>query len=121
MQRLGYWISRHRDCFNIVYLEGSNTNGALNSDGPNKFNDVRLVLSVGQDGEPKTMGAWVATTEPGRYYTEHPRIPKAPRESHLVNTRRGRWERIRITKRLFKPRPSPCFATSASPTPVLSA
>jgi hypothetical protein len=30
--------------FNIVYLEGVNINGVLNSDAPDMFNDVRAVL-----------------------------------------------------------------------------
>jgi hypothetical protein len=56
---------------NIIYVEGMDTSGNNNSDEPNQFNDVRLVL----DSNLRLLGNWSATTEPGRWYTEHPMNP----------------------------------------------
>ena len=53
---------------NIIYVEGMNTDGKLNNDEPNQFNDVRMVL----DFQLRLLGCWSATTEPGRWYTEYP-------------------------------------------------
>ena len=51
MKRQGYFICRHWDCKNIVYLEGVNADGSLNNDAPNVFNDVRIIFSVAKDGK----------------------------------------------------------------------
>src|SRR5258708_417153 len=40
MQRRGYWICRHRGCFNIVYIEGMDVDGTPNENTPNRFNDL---------------------------------------------------------------------------------
>lgn len=53
---------------NLVYIEGMNPDGSLNNDAHNYFNDLRLI--VRERGEID--GCWVATTEPGRYYTQNP-------------------------------------------------
>ncbi len=56
---------------NIIYVEGMNANGTVNSDAPNCFNDRRLVLqTIG--GILQIIGNWEATTEPGSYYTYSP-------------------------------------------------
>lgn len=54
--------------FNILYIEGMDTEGELNNDSPNQFNDVRVVL----DNNFRLAGNWSATTEPGRFYTLNP-------------------------------------------------
>ena len=69
MERAGHWLSRHPDCINIVYVEGMDADGTPNTDAPNVFNDVRLVLQVNRAGTPEITELWEATTEPGRYYT----------------------------------------------------
>jgi hypothetical protein len=69
LQQAGYWLSRHPDCVNIVYLEGVDPDGRANDDAPNQFNDLRLVLRVNRAGNPDIVDAWEGTTEPGRYYT----------------------------------------------------
>lgn len=66
-EKLG--ICRHPDCVNIVYVEGMDADGTPNSDAPNIFNDLRLVLRVNRAGNPEIVEAWEATTEPGRHYT----------------------------------------------------
>lgn len=59
---------------NIVYIEGLDTTGKLNADRANEWNDSRMVIQCGET--PKILGWWQATTEPGRYYTQHPMNPK---------------------------------------------
>jgi len=69
IQRAGHWLSHHPDCINIVYVEGTNIDGTPNENLPNEFNDVRLVVRVAESGKPEILGAWEATTEPGRHHT----------------------------------------------------
>lgn len=75
MQRRGYWLSRHPDCLTIAYLEGCGPDGTPNRDAPNEFNDCRLLIRFPDGHRPHIEGAWEATTEPGRYWTEHPMDP----------------------------------------------
>lgn len=56
--------------YNIIYIEGCNADGTLNSDRPNEFNDRRLIIEIVE--KPVILGNWEATTEPGDYYTQHP-------------------------------------------------
>jgi peptidoglycan hydrolase-like protein with peptidoglycan-binding domain len=72
MQRNNYWIARHPDCVNIVYVEGLNPDGTPNDNRPNVFNDVRVALRVQADGVPTVVGIWDGTTEPSRRWTLHP-------------------------------------------------
>jgi peptidoglycan hydrolase-like protein with peptidoglycan-binding domain len=69
MQGAGHWLSRHPDCVNVVYVEGMDADGTPNTDAPNEFNDLRVVLRVNRSGTPEIVEAWEATTEPGRHYT----------------------------------------------------
>jgi hypothetical protein len=75
MQAKGYWIARHPDCVNIVYIEGIDPDGTPNANRPNEFNDLRIVIRIGADGVPKIIGKWEATTEPSRRWTEDPMNP----------------------------------------------
>lgn len=70
MQERGFWINRHPDCLNIVYIEGMDPDGQRNVDAPNEFNDLRLLLRINKAGNPEIAGQWEATTEPGTYYTK---------------------------------------------------
>jgi putative chitinase len=74
MERKGYQVDRGPGEVNIVYVEGMNTDGTPNADEANKWNDLRLLIRF-DDGRPKIIGRWAATTEPGRYYTDHPLSP----------------------------------------------
>ncbi|MBZ9814748.1 peptidoglycan-binding domain-containing protein [Mesorhizobium sp. CA7] len=77
MKAQNYFICRHPDCKNIVYLEGVNPDGTLNDDAPNKFNDLRIVFSVAANGHPAFENSiWEGTTEPGKYWTIQPMSPK---------------------------------------------
>lgn len=59
---------------NIIYIEGMNSDGTLNADTPNHFNDLRLLLGFDK-GVLTIEGCWEATTEPGYYYTDNPMNP----------------------------------------------
>jgi hypothetical protein len=50
----------------------SNIDGSTNENTPNVFNDLRMVIKVAPNGVPNIEGAWEATTEPGRHYTQFP-------------------------------------------------
>jgi hypothetical protein len=69
LQAQQHWIQRQAECVNIVYVEGLDPDGTRNSDAPNVFNDVRFALRITPSGAPDILGAWEATTEPGKYYT----------------------------------------------------
>ncbi|HEY9691142.1 MAG TPA: peptidoglycan-binding protein [Oculatellaceae cyanobacterium] len=71
MQHKGYYIATGSKRYNIVYVEGMNEDGSLNSDEPNCFNDRRILIQV-INGVPVIVGNWQATTEPGSYYTYNP-------------------------------------------------
>jgi len=75
MQKKNYFICRHPDCKNIIYVEGVDPDGNLNPQTPNAFEDLRVVFSIGPDGVP-LIQPWVATTEPGKPYTMKPMNPK---------------------------------------------
>lgn len=75
MQAMNYFICRHPDAQNIVYIEGMNVDGSLNDDVENRFNDVRSVFTVNKHGVPK-FEVWDGTTEPGIHWTVNPMSPK---------------------------------------------
>lgn len=75
MTKKSYFICRHPDGKNIIYVEGVDPDGTLNPQTPNMFEDLRVVFSIGQDGIP-LIQPWIATTEPGRPYTLKPMNPK---------------------------------------------
>lgn len=75
LRRRGHWINRHPDCLNIVYIEGIDPDGTPNTDAPNEFNDLRLLLRVNKAGNPAIVESWDATTEPGRHFVLNPMDP----------------------------------------------
>ncbi|HAJ60428.1 MAG TPA: peptidoglycan-binding protein [Cyanobacteria bacterium UBA8543] len=75
MQLKGYEITQGVQKYNIVYVEGMNSNGTLNDNDPDSFNDRRMVIQI-LDGIPAIIGNWEATTQPGSYYTENPMNPE---------------------------------------------
>jgi lysozyme family protein len=72
MRKRGFKVDDVPGNPNVVYVEGMGPDGAKNDNTPNQFNDARFVIMFGQDGRPKIAGAWEATTEPGRYWTQNP-------------------------------------------------
>lgn len=71
MQLRNFWLAKLPDFLNIIYVEGADADGQPNADTFNKFNDRRLVISI-VNGKPTLLLNVLATTEPGRFYTEHP-------------------------------------------------
>jgi len=74
MEAQKYQVFRGKDELNIIYVEGMNTDGNLNADEPNHFNDVRMIIGFA-DGVPIVLDKWQATTEPGFHYTDNPMNP----------------------------------------------
>ena len=74
MEGKKYQIFKGKDELNIIYVEGMNPDFSLNSDKPNHFNDIRLVIGF-EDNKPLVLGVWEATTEPGFHYTDNPMNP----------------------------------------------
>lgn len=74
MQLNDYWLAYLPGFVNVVYVEGVNADGSLNSDTFNQFNDRRLVIDFEQ-GRPRLLLNALATTEPGLYYTINPMNP----------------------------------------------
>jgi hypothetical protein len=73
MAEMNYRISVGDRKYNIVYVEGMDTDGSLNNDAPNEFNDLRLVIEIPDSNLiPIIKGNWEATTEPGTWYTSNP-------------------------------------------------
>ena len=71
MQLRNYWIARLPGFLNIVYVEGADADGSPNADKFNIFNDRRIVFAIA-GGKPEIKFNVLATTEPGKFYTEHP-------------------------------------------------
>lgn len=69
--KLGQKVFSGEDELNIVYVEGVNLDGNLNSDEMNQWNDLRLVYKI-INQKPVVVDKWVATTEPGWKYTLNP-------------------------------------------------
>jgi hypothetical protein len=71
MESKGYSISRGKQQRNIVYIEGACADGSANADENDIYNDRRIVFEF-VNNEPKILGNWLATTEPGSKYTNNP-------------------------------------------------
>jgi hypothetical protein len=74
MQLRNYWIARLPGFLNIVYVEGANADGKPNADEFNKFNDRRIVIGI-ENGTPTIKMNVLATTEPGKFFTDNPMNP----------------------------------------------
>lgn len=72
----GYWIARSPEMYNIVYVEGLNSDGSLNSDTFDQWNDRRLVIQIQKGGKPLLVINDQGTTEPGKFYTQNPLNPQ---------------------------------------------
>jgi peptidoglycan hydrolase-like protein with peptidoglycan-binding domain len=75
MQYKEYFVAVGEKQYNLVYLEGSDANGVPNEDTFNQWNDRRIAIEI-VSGTPKIVGNWLATTEPGDWYTQHPMNPE---------------------------------------------
>ena len=75
MDAENYEIFRKSGEKNIIYIEGADKNGTINSDKSNHFNDLRLVFAFNHRDDAVIEGAWEGTTEPGYWYTDNPMNP----------------------------------------------
>jgi len=71
-RRKGYPLDMGIGEVNIVNIEGMNEDWTLNANTPNEFNDLRVVLCFDNERKPFIAFKAEGTTEPGRYWTEHP-------------------------------------------------
>ncbi|MEG5175560.1 hypothetical protein [Microcoleus sp. B3-D7] len=76
MEQQNYEIWRGKLEKNIIYVEGADTDGTENDDRPNYFNDLRIIIAFNDKFQPVIEGIWIASTEPGYYYTDNPMNPK---------------------------------------------
>ncbi len=72
MQLRNFWIARLPGFLNIVYVEGADADGEPNEDEFNKFNDRRIVIAI-ENGKPTIKMNVLATTEPGKFFTDNPK------------------------------------------------
>jgi hypothetical protein len=56
--------------YNIFYVQGMFPSGVKNENTPNQFNDSRFLVEVNPN--PRLVGAWEASIEPGSHYTKQP-------------------------------------------------
>lgn len=75
MRKKGFKVFTQPGEINIVYVEGVDPNFNLNADTPNVFNDLAITFDF-INNAPRLLGKWVATADPGRYYTDSPMNPK---------------------------------------------
>jgi hypothetical protein len=75
LQAKGMHVARLPGFLNIVYVEGADQSGRHNADAPNVFNDRRTVFHFDSSGRPVMDINALCTTEPGRFFTEHPLNP----------------------------------------------
>jgi hypothetical protein len=76
MKSKNYNVSSGKEQYNIVYIEGACADGTPNADEFDVYNDRRIIFKF-VDGDPKIIGNWLATTEPGEYYTNNPPLGRS--------------------------------------------
>ena len=92
MELQKYEIYKEEGEINIVYIEGACADGNPNKDEPNIYNDRRIVFEF-VNGEPKIVGNWLATTEPGNYYIKHLYSPEKKGAALIAFTQhKNAWE-----------------------------
>ncbi len=94
LQKKEYQIAINPGEYNIVYVEGMDSNGQLNNDQPNFFNDIRMVIDF-QNGQPRIVKCWEATTEPGNHYTYNP-ISAYARQKGAARIQFGQYKAWRV-------------------------
>lgn len=74
MLKKQYFVSAGPKRYNIVYVEGVDSDGTPNDDAFNEWNDRRIIIEI-VNGKAALIGNWLATTEPGKTYTYSPMNP----------------------------------------------
>lgn len=100
MLRKGYTVDEGPDVVNIAYVAGVSEDGVPNANRTNAFDDARVIFRV-VDGKPVLLGAWQATIETGKRYTESPivqggaaRIAFDQFKAWQVGYHRGQYEAL---------------------------
>jgi len=100
MLRKGYSVDEGADVVNIAYVAGVSEDGVPNANRTNAFDDVRVIFRV-VNGKPVLLGAWQATIETGKHYTENPivqggaaRIAFGQYKAWQVGFHRGQYEAL---------------------------
>lgn len=85
---------------NIDFIEGLDYDGKANANRTNEWQDLCVAYSF-QNGAPVLRGAWEATTQPGRYYTENPlhdtgaaNIALGQQTAWVIGQHRGKYEAL---------------------------
>jgi hypothetical protein len=71
----GAAISGGSDVYNIIYVEGLSPSGRKTGNRDNAFDDARFLVQI-IGNTPRLAGAWEATTEPGKFWTQHRMDPR---------------------------------------------
>mgnify|MGYP003478544301 FL=1 len=90
MKSQGFEVSESPGHLNIVYIEGMNIDGTLNKDQFDRWNDLRAVIVVDEQGRPTFRHLSVATTEPGRRPTFS---AKALKRGGVFRIMFGQWRK----------------------------
>lgn len=69
----GYRLAENAGEVNIAYVEGAQEDGSPRENKPNEWNDRRVVFTAA--GEAAIVHNALATSEPGKFYTENPLDP----------------------------------------------
>lgn len=84
-----YYFCISPNAYTIVYLEGADWDGTKNRDLPDEWNDRRIVIEF-KNGQPAIIGNWLASCEPGDYYTYNPLNPNGAARIELGQYRAWR-------------------------------
>lgn len=88
MRQKGYQIDTTPGALNIVYVEGCNADGQPNTDKPDGWNDLRIVIVHDGNGSPQMLLCEAATTEPGLSVTKS---AAARRRGGAARIQFGQW------------------------------
>lgn len=98
----GFHLAKGNGLYNLFYGEEMNADGSLRKEEPDAFNDRAFIVEIKNDGIPKIIGNYTATTEPGIYWTtsgeRHPqgaaRIALEQFKAWGVGYHKGKYEAL---------------------------
>jgi lysozyme family protein/GH24 family phage-related lysozyme (muramidase) len=62
----GYYVPRGDKRYSIVYVQSLNENFQLTGNTPDAWDDRRIILEIPNNGVPRIVNHWRATTDPGK-------------------------------------------------------
>ena len=74
MMNKQYYVPRGDKRYSIVYVQGLSENFQLITNTPDGWNDQRIILEIPNNGVPRIVNHWVATTDPGVASTKSSKI-----------------------------------------------